>query len=143
MEVFKPMKGRIISTALAPMALVVAGCTQSTSEQTQQQRSTEAVQQPADNTGRNVRDQNPDTVTPIDQSNNENDLKITQEIRKAITDDTSLSFDARNIKVITRDSVVTLRGPVEDDKEKAAIAEKAQKVAGVARVDNQLDVKRR
>jgi osmotically-inducible protein OsmY len=128
---------------IAVPVLVAGSCTETTTEQTRQARDTKAIQEPADNTARNVRDQNLDTVTPIDQGNREKDLKITQEIRKAITDDSSMSFDARNIKVITLDSVVTLRGPVEDDAEKAAIAEKAQKVAGVARVDNQLDVKRR
>jgi osmotically-inducible protein OsmY len=90
-----------------------------------------------------VRDRNEGAKTPLDQGNNERDLRITQQIRKAVTDDAQLSFDARNVKIITQDSVVTLRGPVESDVEKAAIAEKAQRVAGVARVDNQLDVKRR
>jgi hyperosmotically inducible periplasmic protein len=139
------MSRRILDTWMAIVApLVIAGsCTETTTEQTRQSRDIKAAQEPADNTARNVRDQNPNAVTPIDQGNNEKDLKITQEIRKAITGDSGLSFDAQNIKVITLDSIVTLRGPVESDSEKAAIAEKAQKVAGVARVDNQLDVKRR
>jgi len=139
------MNCRFLTTSLAVAipVLVAGSCTETTTEQTRQSRDLKAAQEPADNTARNVRDQNLNTVTPVDQGNNEKDLKITQEIRKAIVDDASMSFDARNIKVITLDSVVTLRGPVEDDAEKAAIAEKAQKVAGVARVDNQLDVKRR
>jgi osmotically-inducible protein OsmY len=138
------MYRRCLIPWLAAVSLTAAtSCTETATEQARQQRDVQAVQKPADNTARNVRDQNQETLTPIDQGNNEKDLKITQEIRKAIIDDESLSFDARNIKVITLESVVTLRGPVENDLEKATIAEKAQKVAGVARVDNQLDVKRR
>jgi osmotically-inducible protein OsmY len=128
--------------------IALVGCTQSTTAPTPDQRAADANtaevnQHPADNTARNVRDRNEGAKTPLDQGNNDKDVAITQQIRKAVIDDTGLSFDARNIKIITLDSVVTLRGPVETAEEKAAIAEKAQRVEGVARVDNQLDVKRR
>jgi osmotically-inducible protein OsmY len=125
------------------LLLAVFGCTPPAVEPKRQERATEATPPAADNTARNVRDRNEGAKTPLDQGNNDRDLRITQEIRKAVTDDPQLSFDARNVKIITLDSIVTLRGPVETDAEKATIAEKAQRVAGVARVDNQLDVKRR
>ena len=54
----------------------------------------------------------------------------------------SLSFDARNVKVVTEGGVVTLRGPVRSDDEKAAIVEIATRTAGVTRVDDQLEVAR-
>jgi osmotically-inducible protein OsmY len=94
----------------------------------------------ADNTGKNVRDREDRTVTPMDQSNKKEDLDVTASIRRALMDDEALSTNARNVKIITRDGVVTLRGPVESEKEKVAIARTAQSVAGVRRVDNQLEI---
>src|SRR5688572_16893526 len=93
-----------------------------------------------DNTARNERDRDGANPTPIDQKNNENDLRIVQEIRKALVDDDQLSLDAHNAKVISVNGVVTLRGPVESDAERDAVAATATAVAGVTRVDNQLEV---
>jgi osmotically-inducible protein OsmY len=44
------------------------------------------------------------------------------------------------VKVVTVSGVVTLSGPVKTPQEKQLVADKAQQVAGVIRVDNQLDV---
>jgi osmotically-inducible protein OsmY len=96
-----------------------------------------------DNTGRNVRDRGGVTLTPGDQSENEADRTLTQEIRKAVVADDSLSTMAKNIKIITVDRVVTLRGPVQSPQEREAIQAKAQQIAGIDRVDNQLEVKGR
>ena len=93
----------------------------------------------AENTSINQRDRNHQTLTPIDQSNKEEDLKITSEIRRAIVKDDSLSTDARNIKIITIDGAVTLRGPVKTEEERAAIAAKAAQLAG-GNVHNELEV---
>jgi hyperosmotically inducible protein len=93
-----------------------------------------------DNTGRNVRDRDNQTKTPGDQSENEADRKITQDIRSALTGDDSFSTDAKNVKVITSDGTVTLRGPVKSAKEKTQIEAKAKQVTGVKRVENQLEV---
>lgn len=97
----------------------------------------------ADNTDRNKRDRDVDaTKTPLDQSQSAEDVKITAEIRKAIMDDKTMSMNGQNVKIITEKSgVVTLRGPVESQAEKDAIEAKAKAVAGVTRVDNQLEVK--
>jgi osmotically-inducible protein OsmY len=57
--------------------------------------------------------------------------------------DKSLSTDAKNIKVITINGVVTLRGPVNTVKEKSTIEAKAQSIAGINNVDSQLEVIRR
>ena len=94
----------------------------------------------ADNTGVNKRDRAESAVTPTDQKENETDLRITQDVRKAIVDDGALSFDAKNVKIVTSGAVVTLRGPVKDAAEKNAIEAKAKQVAGVTRVDNQLEL---
>jgi osmotically-inducible protein OsmY len=96
----------------------------------------------ADNTGRNVRDRDDQTKTPMDQGATEGDRTITAEIRKQITDNDGLSMNAKNVKVITQDGVVTLRGPVKNAQEKTTVAGIARKAAGVKRVDDQLEVER-
>ena len=96
-----------------------------------------------DNTGINVRDRNDATLTPGDQSETEADRTLTQQIRKAVMADDSLSTTAKNIKIITINGVVTLRGPVNSPHEKETIAAKAQQIAGVNSIDNQLEVKGR
>jgi len=94
----------------------------------------------ADNTAINQRDRGNQNLTPIDQSNKPSDLKITQEIRRAIVKDDQLSIDAKNVKIITIDGAVTLRGPVKTDQEKADIAAKAAQLAGESNVHNELEV---
>ena len=96
-----------------------------------------------DNTGRNVRDRGGDTVTPGDQSNNKTDLNLTQQIRKAVMADKSLSTNAKNVKIITANGFVTLRGPVNTPQEKATIEAKAQSIAGANNVESQLEIVRR
>ena len=96
-----------------------------------------------DNTGRNVRDRGGDTLTPGDQSESQSDRTLTQEIRQAVVADKSLSTTAKNIKIITNNGVVTLRGPVNDPHEREKIEAKAQQIAGTHKIDNQLEVKGR
>ena len=96
-----------------------------------------------DNTGRNVRDRDGDTVTPGDQSNKKADLTLTQQIRKALMADKSLSTNAKNVKVITANGIVTLRGPVNTPQEKATIEAKAQNIAGATNVESQLEIVQR
>jgi osmotically-inducible protein OsmY len=95
----------------------------------------------ADNTGRNQRDRSGDTLTAGDQSNNETDRDLTRRIRRALTTNDQFSADAKNIKIITTEGKVTLRGPVESAQERQAIVSTAQSVAGNAQIDNQLEVK--
>ena len=93
-----------------------------------------------DNTGSNVRDRSGATLTPGDQSESEADRTLTQRIRQAVVADDSLSTNAHNIKIITINGVVTLRGPVNSTQEKATIDAKAQQIAGATKVDNQLEI---
>jgi hyperosmotically inducible protein len=95
-----------------------------------------------DNTKVNERDTNAAAPTPGDQGNNASDLKITQKIRQAVMGDGALSFTAKNVKIITQNGKVTLRGPVNSEDERSRIEAAARKVAGVAQVDNQLEVKK-
>jgi hyperosmotically inducible periplasmic protein len=116
--------------------LLVVACSKNRSDN--KQVSQTAVE--PDNSGRNVRDRDDQNKTTGDQSENEADRTITQNIRQAITADDSFSTNAKNVKIITNDGTVTLRGPVKSEKEKAEIEAKAKQVAGVKRVDNQLEV---
>ena len=104
-------------------------------------RDTGAMPAEVDNTGRNVRDRDDRAVTPIDQSNTAQDVDLTQRIRSGITSIDSMSVQARNVKVITQDGVVTLRGPVESEQEKATI-EMLARNAGATRIDNQIEIDR-
>jgi osmotically-inducible protein OsmY len=94
----------------------------------------------ADDSGKNSRDPSAAAVTPGDQAHAKTDLSITQSIRQAVVADTALSPNAHNVKIVTSDGVVTLRGPVANAAEKVAVGATAQRVAGVSRVDNQLEL---
>jgi osmotically-inducible protein OsmY len=94
-----------------------------------------------DNTATSERDRSGETKTSGDQSNSSADLKTTQVIRQALMKDGELSTTAKNIKVITANGHVTLRGPVKTAQEKAKIDQVAKSAAKGAQIDNQLDVK--
>lgn len=94
-----------------------------------------------DNSAVNVRDRNPDAMTAGQQSNAKSDVELTSEIRRAVVKDDSLSMLAHNVKIISANGSVILRGPVKTEQEKTTIASKAQAIAGANKVDNQLEVK--
>ena len=94
-----------------------------------------------DNTATNERDRSGETKTSGDQSNSSADLKVTQAIRRALMKDRELSTMAKNIKVVTANGQVTLRGPVKTVQEKTKVDQIARSAAGGARIDDQLEVK--
>jgi len=94
-----------------------------------------------DNTRRNVRDRDDQTLTPLDQGNSKADVDTTAQIRKEIIAGKNMSVNARNVKIITNNGRVTLRGPVNTVEEKRLIGEIAERIARSENVDNQLDVK--
>jgi hyperosmotically inducible protein len=94
----------------------------------------------ADNSRVNVRDRSGNTLTPMNQGGSEVDRKLTQQIRQAVVSDSSLSFTAKNVKIITLGGKVTLRGAVKTDQERMTIGTTAKKIAGEAQVDNFLEV---
>ena len=96
---------------------------------------------PADNTKVNERDRNNNEPTADQQKENRSDRDITQQIRQAIMKDTSLSTYAHNVKIITQNGQVTLKGPVRSEDEKKAIEAKATEVAGENKVTSELDIK--
>jgi osmotically-inducible protein OsmY len=92
-----------------------------------------------DNTEVNVRDRAENAKTPIDQNENQADIDITANIRKRVVD-TQMSVNAQNVKIITQNGKVTLRGPVKSEEEKKQIEQIAAEVAGVGNVQSQLEV---
>jgi len=93
------------------------------------------------NSAVNVRDRAPKVMTADQQSNAVSDMTTTREIRRAVVKDPSLSILAHNVKIVSANGKVTLRGPVNTKKEKTTIARKARAIAGRGNVDNQLEVK--
>src|SRR6202795_2683586 len=95
----------------------------------------------ADNTTRNSSGENKKTDTAEKQSNSKDDLSLTQKIRQAVMKEGSLSMNAKNVKIIARDGNITLKGPVDSQKEKDTIGTEAGEIAGKDKVDNQLEIK--
>lgn len=93
-----------------------------------------------DNSRVNKRDRRSTEVTADQQGQSKSDIELTQKIRRAIRDDKALSMDAKNIKIITNRGMVTLKGPVRSEREKAAIQAKAAALAGDKNIKNQIDV---
>jgi len=93
-----------------------------------------------DNTRLNVRDRDSRTLTPLDQGNSQADVDTTAQIRKEIIADAGMTTNAKNVKIITLNGHVTLRGPVNTADEKDRISAIADRIASAGNVDNQLDV---
>lgn len=122
---------------LSSLCLMLTACESSTTTHTT--TTTTPTNAPVDNTGHNVRDRGP-TLTADNQPENEADRTITQKIRQSIMDESNFSTYAKNVKIITHDGVVTLRGPVNNEQEKMEIARRAKAISGVKSVDNQIEV---
>lgn len=99
-----------------------------------------AQDQAADNTKVNQRDRKDSEATADNQKENSADRQLTQQIRKALVKDKSLSTYAHNVKVISQNGMVTLKGPVKSEEEKQAIEAKAAQIAGADKVTSELAV---
>ena len=98
------------------------------------------AQTPPDNTKTNARDRSKDAQTADQQKENATDRALTRSIRRALMDDKELSSYAHNVKIISQDGKVTLKGPVRSEDEKRAVEAKATEVAGAGHVTNQMSV---
>ncbi len=123
------------------LCLVALGCDSSapTGNKTQINEGTTRQAVDRDNTGVNVRDRDSTAKTPFDQNENQADIGITAKIRAQVVE-TEMSINAHNIKIMTANGKVTLRGPVESLTEKKQIEAIAVAVAGEGNVDSQLEV---
>jgi len=93
-----------------------------------------------DNTRLNKRDRDKAQPTADQQKENLSDRDLTKQIRRALVKDKSLSTYAHNVKIISRDGKVTLKGPVRSEDEKQAVEAKAIEVAGQGNVTNDIHV---
>jgi hyperosmotically inducible periplasmic protein len=94
-----------------------------------------------DNTKVNERDKNKSEPTADQQKDNRSDRDITQQIRQSVMNDKSLSTYAHNVKIISQNGMVTLKGPVRSDDEKRVVEAKAAAIVGQDKVTSQLEVK--
>lgn len=131
-----PRRLSLVMFALTGSLLFMANAIQA-----EQSTNTLAENSAVENTQRNLRDKDNLTLTAEDQNESKADLNITAHIRKSVHNDKTLSMDAHNAKIITRNGVVTLRGPVETETELLKLQEITQKTKGVLQIDNQLEIK--
>jgi len=128
------MKANWIAGAVACGLLTIAGGAQQT---------TPTQQNPpaSDNTKTNQRDRSKTEPTADNAKNTTNDRDVMQKIRKAVMDDKSLSTYAHNVKIISQNGKVTLKGPVRTSDEKDRIEKLATDVAGAGNVTDEITVK--
>jgi hyperosmotically inducible periplasmic protein len=125
---------KVVCSALALSVLLTLAATRASAQ--------DASPAPApDNTKVNQRDASASEPTADQQKENRPDRDITRDIRRSIMEDKSLSTYAHNIKIIAQNGMVTLKGPVRSEEEKAAIEAKAAEIAGKDKVTSQLEVK--
>ena len=132
---------RILSIAAVAFTALVSNIAQA--EGGSYSAPSSSAQTAPDNTGRNEPDRQAGKLEATDQSNNPRDVELTAKIRRALTDDDSLSVNAQNIKIITVNGKVTLRGPVQSEEERKRIEAVARRAAGNATVTNELQVNKR
>lgn len=121
--------------SLLASAAVLAVCFTGAGSQSIAQTSTS--QAAPDNSAQNKRH----STTADSQNNASADRHTTAAIRKAIIADKSLSIYAHNVKIITKNGAVTLKGPVRSEEEKQKVASVAASVVSADKVTNQLTVK--
>ena len=132
----KALYRNVVRTVLCTAVLLTAGVVASAQEPSTQQAS------PApDNTKVNERDRSENEPTADQQKDNRSDRDITQQIRQSLMKDKSISTYAHNVKIVTQNGQVTLKGPVRSEDEKKAIETKASEVAGDGKVTSELNIK--
>jgi hyperosmotically inducible periplasmic protein len=127
---------RVAVSVLILMAFMVVGSMTRSQAQTTEQQGTSP-----DNTKMNAQDRDKASPTADQQKDNRSDREITQQIRQFLVKDKSLSTYGHNVKVITQNGQVTLKGPVRSEDEKKAIEAKATEVAGENKVTSELNIK--
>lgn len=126
------MSRRISSTVVGPLAATLLATAMSFAQ----------TRAKPDNTAVNKRDVREGTLTAQDQSRGSaKDEELTRRVREQLMLDDKLSTYAKNVKIITLDGVVTLRGPVTSREESLQIGKIASRVTG-GQVVNQLEVTR-
>lgn len=102
---------------------------------------TTGTRKSADNTKVNQRDRSAGALTADQQKENQGDRDLAVSIRKTLMENKHLSTYAHNVKVIARNGIVTLKGPVRSQEEKLAVETSAKDVAGAGKVRSMLSIK--
>jgi hyperosmotically inducible periplasmic protein len=124
---------RTIAIVVATAALSIVAC-----KKPQEEGGTAAAS--ADNTLKNERDRDNATMLPTDQGGSQSDRDITARVRRDVVADGNLGMKAKNVKIITKDGTVTLRGPVATPEERTLVANYAKQAAGVTAVIDQIEI---
>jgi osmotically-inducible protein OsmY len=124
------MKGIALLTSIAFIGVI--GCTDN---QTADKTGQNPPVAPSDRAVQNA--PNPSTGTPVAS---EPDHALAQRVEDTLRQDSTLAPAAQNVEVEANGGAVVLRGSVSNEQEKANIGKAAQQVAGVSRVDNQLEI---
>ena len=93
-----------------------------------------------DNSAVNERDRSVTEVTAQDQGTSDKDVGLTRRIRQEVVKNDKLSTDAHNIKIITVNGKVTLKGPVQSLDEKNQLERISKRVAGNANVRSEIEI---
>lgn len=131
-----PAKRVAMSVLFLTALMVTAGFSTRGEAQTAEPQGTSP-----DNTRMNTQDRDKAAPTADQQKDNRSDREITQQIRQSLMSDKSLSTYGHNVKIITQNGQVTLKGPVRSDEEKKAIEAKATEIAGDNKVTSELNIK--
>ncbi|HTH49244.1 MAG TPA: BON domain-containing protein [Candidatus Limnocylindria bacterium] len=130
---------------ILPGLLLVAGCDDKSNLSNADQTSspdTNSMVGRAEHAMKNVAEGATNQLTAGDQGTSVADRELTQKIRQAVVSGSNnYSLAAKNIKIITVDGKVTLRGTVSTEAERTGIEALAKTLAVNGSVDNQLEVK--
>jgi hyperosmotically inducible periplasmic protein len=102
--------------------------------------SSNTASEAADNTVNNKTDVANSGATADQQGNGKTDLQLTASVRQSIVADSSLSTYAHNVKIVVKNGVATIKGPVRTEEEKETVAAKAAAVVGQDHVVNQMEI---
>jgi osmotically-inducible protein OsmY len=126
------------ATLLTGMTLILVSLHAAAQPATADQSTTSSSSQ-NDNTKSN-KDASNSRTTPDVQKNDASDLSLTQQIRKGIMADKTLSTYAHNVKVVAAGGTVTLNGVVRTAEEKSKVAAIAAQIAGKDHVVDEMKV---
>ena len=131
----------LLSLLLSPTFAGAVGTPAGITQDPQQAPTDQQQSAKPDNTEKNLPTNHRDANRADQQGQSASDTTMTKKIRQSVSADKSMSTYAHNIKIITRDGQVTLKGPVRSNDEKQAIEAKAVEIAGQNKVTNELDIK--
>jgi hyperosmotically inducible protein len=132
-----------ISAALAATSIALLSVLTVSANDSAKKSATSSKAVEADNTGKNTRDRDGNTLTAGDQAKGtQSDVELTRLIRREIVQVDGFSTNAKNVKIITKNGVVEIRGPVANERERTEIANIASNHVGTQNVRNKLEVAR-